>query len=191
MILLLFLFLALSYIRGRKHGIKDLTLIDISETQNYKKKSKLKIFSFIIFGFMGIIVGSELLVSGAISIARLVGVSEEVIGLTMVAIGTSLPELATVIVAAYHKQTDLIIGNIMGSNIFNILGVAGATAIVSRTPVKIENLDFDLWTMVLVTFLFTIIMIIRKSMFRFSGSIFLILYSTYIYTKYINSGVLS
>lgn len=87
-------------------------------------------------GLVGVVIGANLLVTGAVSLARSFGISETVIGLTIVAIGTSLPELATAIVAAYRKRADVALGNIVGSNIFNILGILGITALVSPFSVR-------------------------------------------------------
>jgi len=87
-------------------------------------------------GLVGVVIGANLLVTGAVSFARSFGISETVIGLTIVAIGTSLPELATAIVAAYRKRADVALGNIIGSNIFNILGIVGITALVSPFSVR-------------------------------------------------------
>lgn len=87
-------------------------------------------------GLIGVVAGANLLVTGSVSLARSFGISETVIGLTIVAIGTSLPELATSIVAAYRKRADVALGNIIGSNIFNILGILGVTALVSPFSIR-------------------------------------------------------
>jgi cation:H+ antiporter len=87
-------------------------------------------------GLAGVVIGANLLVTGATSLARSIGISETVIGLTIVAVGTSLPELATSIVAAYRKRGDVALGNIIGSNIFNILGILGITSLVSPFTIR-------------------------------------------------------
>ena len=87
-------------------------------------------------GLVGVVAGANLLVTGSVSLARSFGISETVIGLTIVAIGTSLPELTTAIVAAYRKRADVALGNIIGSNIFNILGILGITALVSPFSIR-------------------------------------------------------
>lgn len=89
-----------------------------------------------IAGLVGVIAGANLLVTGAISIARSFEISETIIGLTIVAVGTSLPELATSVIAAYRKRADVALGNIIGSNIFNILGILGVTALVNPFSVR-------------------------------------------------------
>jgi cation:H+ antiporter len=97
--------------------------------------------------------GATLLVEGAIDVARTLGVSETVIGLTVVAAGTSLPELVTSIVAGLRKQPDVAYGNIVGSNIYNILGILGVTALIQPIPVPSEILRVDVWVMLAATFL--------------------------------------
>lgn len=95
---------------------------------------------FIIVGFIGLVVGAELLVRGAVAIAEGFGVSSEIIGLTLVAIGTSLPELATSIVAARKGQSGIALGNVVGSNIFNLMGIIGAAAVIPGMYPKISQL---------------------------------------------------
>jgi cation:H+ antiporter len=102
---------------------------------------------FVLGGLVGLMLGANLLVSAAIDLARMFGLSETVIGLTIVAIGTSLPELATSVVAALKKHADIAVGNIIGSNIFNILGILGVTAIVKPIPVPPQIIHFDMWVM--------------------------------------------
>jgi cation:H+ antiporter len=104
-------------------------------------------------GLAGLVVGSQWLVTGATGIARLFGVSELVIGLTMVALGTSLPELATSIAAAIRGERDLVIGNVIGSNLFNLTFVLGLAALIpsSGVPVPSSGIAFDLPVMLAVT----------------------------------------
>lgn len=87
-------------------------------------------------GLIGVVIGANLLVDGSVTLARSIGISETVIGLTIVAIGTSLPELATSIVAAFRKKADVALGNVIGSNLFNILGILGITALVRPFSVR-------------------------------------------------------
>ena len=98
-------------------------------------------------GLAGVVGGATLLVDSAVTIARDLGLSEAIIGLTLVAVGTSLPELATSVLAALRRQPDLAFGNIIGSNIFNILGIIGLTAVTVPLTVPAEILRFDLWVM--------------------------------------------
>ena len=98
-------------------------------------------------GLIALFVGSSLLVEGAVNIARAAGISEAVIGLTILAIGTSLPELVTSIMAARKGESDVALGNVIGSNIFNVLGILGVTALVHPIAVPAEILRLDIWIM--------------------------------------------
>jgi cation:H+ antiporter len=98
-------------------------------------------------GLAAVLLGASLLVEAAIQIARLWGIGDAVIGLTVVAVGTSLPELATTVVAALRRQADVAFGNIVGSNIFNILGILGATTLVAPLAVPPSIAGFDVWVM--------------------------------------------
>jgi cation:H+ antiporter len=102
-------------------------------------------------GIVGVVLGAWIFVDSAVIIARDLGVSEAAIGLTMVAVGTSLPELVTALIAAYRKETDIIIGNVIGSNIFNVLGVLGATLLVTEKEISSDNFSDDMIIFLLVT----------------------------------------
>ncbi len=106
-----------------------------------------KIGVFMVLGLIGLPLGADLLVDSAVNIARMFHVSETVIGLTLVAIGTSLPELATTVMAAIRRQADVALGNVIGSNMFNLLAIIGITALIGNIPVDPEFLRFDLWVM--------------------------------------------
>lgn len=100
-----------------------------------------------LIGLAIVVLGGRLMVEGAIGLARNLGLSETLIGLTIVAVGTSLPELATCVIAALRKQSEIAIGNILGSNIYNILGIGGATALLAPTVIPPEIVRFDLFVM--------------------------------------------
>ena len=185
MFILLLLFLIFSYFKGKKFGEDSINTIDFTDLNDTESISTLILFTKIIFGIIGLIVGANILVSNAVSIARNIGVSEEVIGLTMVAIGTSLPELATVIAAARKKETDLIIGNIIGSNIFNILGVIGITSIITTIPVSGDILKSDLWLMNFVTLVFIVFIFKFKILKKYLGVLFLLAYIVYVTLCYL------
>ena len=137
----LFLFIIFSF-RVRTNENEDL---DDLSTSNM---SLSKIFIFLALSSILLYSGSELFVESSIFFANYFGVSERVIGLTMVAMGTSLPELATTLVAIYKKELDISIGNIIGSNIFNILAVIGITSIIRTLSIKSsEILSFDIYVM--------------------------------------------
>jgi len=131
-------------------------------------------------GLAMVIFGADLLVSSAVDIARNTGVSESVIGLTVVAVGTSLPELATSLVAAYRRQTDMALGNILGSNIYNVLGILGVTAVVKPIDLPDDIVGADLWVMVGATFLLMVFATTGRRICRLEGLGFLALYGGYI-----------
>ncbi len=106
-----------------------------------------RIAMFLLLGLAGLPLGADLLVDNATIIAKTYGVSDTVIGLTLVAIGTSLPELATTVMAALRRQADVAIGNVIGSNMFNLLAITGIASFVGPIPVDREFLTFDLWVM--------------------------------------------
>ncbi len=106
-----------------------------------------KIAVFMALGLLGLPLGAGLLVDSSVNIARVMGVSETVIGLTLVAVGTSLPELATTVMAALRQQADVALGNVIGSNMFNLLAIIGIASFVADIPVPEQMLRFDLWVM--------------------------------------------
>ena len=132
----------------------------------------------LIVGLVLVIGGAIALVHGATAIARLYGVPEAVIGLTLVAIGTSLPELATTVMAARRGQSDVALGNILGSGIFNILGILGVTALVAPLPVD-PVIARDIWVMLATTALVLALLAWRARIGRLTGAGFLLLYAGY------------
>ncbi|MEM7008672.1 MAG: calcium/sodium antiporter [Thermodesulfobacteriota bacterium] len=135
---------------------------------------------FIVLGLAGLIIGARLVVDSAIFIARVAGVSELVIGITAVAIGTSLPELAATIIAAIRREHDIIVGNIIGSNIFNI-GILGLVSVIQPIAVDRELLRFEFPIMIFFSVLLLPLMYTGKRLSRIEGIILLILYAAFIY----------
>jgi len=131
-------------------------------------------------GLAALVAGSRLAVMGASAIAREYGVSEELIGLTLVAVGTSLPELATAIVAARRGHDDVCIGNIIGSSIFNLLAITGAAAIAAPLPFSPEIMSFDIWALLAVTIILVGVMLTGRKITRREGIVLLVLYIIYI-----------
>ncbi|WP_281302266.1 MULTISPECIES: calcium/sodium antiporter [unclassified Iodidimonas] len=157
----------------------DLPEVETDDAANPRKKL-LKSLLFVIGGCAGLVIGADLLVSGSVFIATSLGVSEAIIGLTLVALGTSLPELATSIMAAFRGHCDVALGNVIGSNIFNLLGVMGVTVMVGSVPVPDSFFEVDLWVMLaasLAVFPFTLR---RGSVGRVAGLFLLLFYSAYI-----------
>ena len=140
------------------------------------------IYTSLVLVFAGLTllaVGGNFLVNGASGIARLFGISETVIGLTIVAIGTSAPELVTSIVAAVRKEPDIALGNVVGSNIYNILGIAGITGIIAPTIIPVDII-LDNWIMLGTTVLAIIFFWRGHRLVRHEGVLLLLLYVGYI-----------
>ena len=135
----------------------------------------------IVGGLVMLVVGADWLVDSAVAFARAFGVSDLVIGLTVVAVGTSMPEIATSIVAAIRGQRDIAVGNVVGSNVFNLLAVLGAAGIASGAglPVSEAARNFDLWVMLAVAFACLPIMITGREIARWEGGVFLAYYAAY------------
>lgn len=150
------------------------------EEEEVKVYSWPKSILFTIAGLALLVLGGQLLVDNAIILARLAGLSEALIGLTIVAIGTSLPELATSVVAAYHKHDDIAIGNIVGSNIFNVFWILGLTGTMLQMPFN-PNVNIDILVGIGATVLLFIFMFIgtKRKLNRWQGIIFLLLYIVY------------
>ncbi|MDD3144479.1 MAG: calcium/sodium antiporter [Candidatus Gracilibacteria bacterium] len=136
---------------------------------------------FIIVGLIGLTLGGKWIVDGAVEIATKFGMSESVIGLTVVAIGTSLPELATSVVAAMKKQTDIAIGNVVGSNIFNVFWILGLTATISPLPFNSTS-NIDVFMSIFATLILFLIMFIGKKSIieKWQGICMIIMYIAYI-----------
>jgi cation:H+ antiporter len=131
-------------------------------------------------GLGGIIAGANFLITSSIAIASALGVSDSIIGLTVVAVGTSLPELATSVVAAVKRQTDIALGNIIGSNIFNILGILGITVLIRPIDIPENVVSFDAWVLLGVTALLLYYAMSEARISRREGAIFLALYALYV-----------
>lgn len=143
--------------------------------------SWLSIVLLIAGGFCGLMLGANWLVDSSITIARAFDVPEAVIGLTIVAVGTSLPELATSIVAAYRRECDVAIGNVVGSNIFNILGILGVTALVTPMPISDTMAYFDIPAMMAISIGFAALVFLLKTIGRIVAMSLLMSYTAYIF----------
>ena len=140
-----------------------------------------KIGVFLLLGIIGLPLGADILVDAALIIARDYGVSDAVIGLTLVALGTSLPELATTVMAAIRRQADVAIGNVIGSNLFNLLAIIGVASMFGSIPVDPEFLRFDLWVMLGASVLLAPFVFVRGlDLTRRWGAILSVLYVLYI-----------
>jgi len=146
------------------------------------KYSVLKEGGLLLGGALGLYFGSEWFVGSAKEIALEMGVSQRIIGLTVLALGTSLPEMVTAIVAAMKKQTDIALGNLMGSNIFNILSILGITSMVTTVHVSDDILQVDILWMLGITLIIFPLMLYRRQLNWVAGTIMLVIYAAYIYS---------
>lgn len=140
-----------------------------------------KLLSFVVFGSVALVLGAKWFLDGAIDMARIFGVTEHVISVTLIAFGTSVPELATSAIAAFRKQSDISIGNLIGSNSFNILSILGITAVVREIPVGQEVLNMDVFWMIGIAMLLFPFLLIGRKIYRLEGLILLLAYTAYIY----------
>jgi cation:H+ antiporter len=147
---------------------------------NPKIYSNILSLIFVIGGLAFLVVGAKLFVDSAVYIAKVCKVSDAVIGLTIVAVGTSLPELATSLVAAIKHEEDIAIGNVIGSNIFNILGILGVAPLIS--PIKTTNISWvDMGIMITLAVILYPMMKSKHTISRVEGGILLVLYLGYIF----------
>jgi cation:H+ antiporter len=152
-----------------------------SADEEFKKLPLWKAILFVAGGMIGLILGGQWIVEGAIEIARLFNLSESVIGLTVVAAGTSLPELATSAVAAYKRNSDIAIGNVVGSNIFNVFLILGVTSTI--TPVSFDPaLNRDVFINILASLLMFLFLFTGKGrrIDRKEGALFVLIYLAYL-----------
>ncbi len=141
-----------------------------------------KIILFLVLGMVGLPLGANLLVDASTSIARHFGISETIIGLTLVALGTSLPELATTVMAAIRNQAEVALGNVIGSNMFNLLAIIGIASFVGPIPIEPGILYFDIWVMLGASLLLAPFVFLKWHMGRIWGLTFCALYGGYIVT---------
>jgi cation:H+ antiporter len=201
--ILLFIFLVIDGVLSRSEGVIFIVILilyilylikintKIETEADFKNEQKISgnlsfkmIFIFLVLGGFGLWLGSELLVNGAVNLANNFGVSERVIAITVVSIGTSIPELASSIIAAVKKESSISIGNIIGSNIFNILSVLGITSIIH----PIENIDVRIlesdiyWMLAFVFILLPLLFLPKRFSLSFKeGVVLILMYIVFIY----------
>lgn len=163
-----------------------------AEVDDIELYGSVKTTVMIVLGIVGLVFGGNLIVENAVTIAKFYHVSDKMIGLTILAAGTSLPELATSAVAAFHKKSDLAVGNIVGSNIFNLLLVLGTTALVHSPLIYTPSLNVDLYivmlgTLMLFLFMFTLN---KFKLDRAEGVVYLIGFVAYSYYLFVRENIL-
>ena len=168
--------------RLSKAGIHDPILDEMTEIEEGEDGLPTKVwvsFAYVIIGIAGLVIGGKLIVDNSVLIAARMGISETIIGLTIVAIGTSLPEIATVVVASYRGHSEVAIGNVLGSNVFNLFAVMGATALTRPVPIERQLLTFDVWVMLASSTALLIFVLTRQPIGKKTGAIFLVGYALY------------
>ena len=148
-------------------------------------KSSFKAFSILLINFIMLYFGSESFVTGALGIAEIIGLNDLIVGMTIVSLGTSAPEIFTTISAYKRKESNLIVGNIMGSNIINILLVGGVLGLISRVQVDFNNMFYHNSILLFLTLLFIIVIVSFKKIGRFLGIIFISIYLIFIYLNFV------
>jgi cation:H+ antiporter len=177
----LVIFLIYNYMNAKKSNTQEDD--EVEELAKLANKNWCIILTVLSGGLFGVIYGADILVEGAIDLAKLMGISESIIGLTVIAFGTSLPELATTGMAAIRRQNDVALGNIIGSNIWNILCIMGFTSSVVDVEVSNQIINFDIWFMLAATIILLPTMMTGNKLSRKEGIFFLILYIGYITTQ--------
>lgn len=177
--LIVFLFLSIRYMKMLYKHDRSLIRDELSSELKVNLSVKRMLLYFIL-GSIGLVLGSDLLIDNAVIVAEQLGVSEFVIGLSVVALGTSLPELITSLVAIYKGENSISIGNLIGSNIFNVFAVLGASSLISDIPVQSAVIDFDLLIMLLFVLVVGVLIFIFKKMTRTHGVVLLSGYFLYI-----------
>lgn len=178
MVLLFFFLLFMAYIYNIAKTNKD----EIIEEQEVPDMTVLKALLFIMVGVLGLFLGGKWVVDGAVNIAMKFGLSESFIGLTIVAIGTSLPELVTSVTAARRRNIDIAVGNVVGSNIFNLLWILGISATINPLPFDVLS-NYDIIMMIIASTLLILAMPFGKknAIDRWNGMTFLLVYVAYIF----------
>jgi cation:H+ antiporter len=174
-LVILLIYVAIAWMFARQ----DMTT-DTPEELKLQRMAFWKMTMLILIGIVGLPLGSQLLVDGGIFLAENTTLSEEAIGLTLLAVGSSLPELGAGLAAAFRKQSDVAMGNILGSNIFNILGAGGVVALLGPQQLSTQFHGYSHWAMGLAALLVTLSVVLRHRIGFMTAIVFLGLYATYI-----------
>lgn len=168
--------------RLSKAGIHDPILDEMTEIEEGEDGLPANVWvsvAYVFVGILGLVIGGKLIVDNAVTIATAMNISETMIGLTIVAIGTSLPEIATVVVASARGHSEVAIGNVLGSNVFNLFAVMGATALTGPVPIEPQLMVFDVWVMLVSSAALLVFVLRRQPIGKFTGVVFLVGYILY------------
>jgi cation:H+ antiporter len=181
------LYVAYLWVRASRGHAHDPLIDEVAEfTAAARSGGKSAIY--IVAGLVGLPLGAHLLVTNAAALAADLGVRDEIIGLTIIAIGTSLPELATVVAAAVHRKADVALGNVIGSNIFNIFAVGGAAGLVGTAPFSRASLDLDIPVMIAAAVVAALFVFLRRDIGRVTGLFMCAAYAGFLALIVINAG---
>ena len=150
--------------------------LEVTDTHLHDEQPIWRSFLVLIAGIVMIVLGGRWLVEGAVDLARLIGMSEAVIGLTVIAIGTSLPELVTSVIAAYKGASAVALGNVLGSNLFNLLLIGGVTAVIAPGSIPPEIANYGLPLLIVASVILMIFAITGRRITRWEGALLLIIY---------------
>ncbi len=143
--------------------------------------SGVKLWVFLAIGIIGLPIGAHLIVEGGVGIARKFALSEEIIGLTLLAIGTSLPELGAGIAAALRRKSDIVIGNVLGSNVFNLLGAGGLVSLFGPVPIAPSFASYDHWALAAAALTLALFIIPKATISRLAAATMMLVYAIYLY----------
>lgn len=179
LVVVLIVYIVVAYVRERGRMAAE----DAASAGSRPKADLMVVGKYLLMAVAGIaltVFGARLLVSGAIDLAEGFGVSQTIIGLTIVAVGTSLPELVACVIAALRRHSDVAVGNVIGSNIYNVFGVLGATAMVYPIRIPPEIASLDIWVLLAATGLLAVFLRTGGGLQRLEGAAFLIGYVAYL-----------
>jgi cation:H+ antiporter len=179
LLLILIVFISRMIVKSRKSEKLRLSEEEHAEEASANVPTGKSIL-FLAIGLVGLYFGADWFVAGAVDIAKSFDLSDAVIGVTVVALGTSAPELVASLIAAYRKQSDLSVGNLIGSNIFNIFAVVGITALIKPIGVSPEVLSFDMWWMIGIALSLIPLMYLGEVIGRVKGGVLFLLYCAYV-----------
>lgn len=175
------LYIVFAFLSERSHPESPLTERHIASAVKVQGPKVIWLDILMAIGGLGLLVaGANFLVTGSISIAESLGISETIIGLTIVAVGTSLPELVTSVMAAFRGKSALALGNVVGSNIYNLLGILGLTAVIHPVAAPAEIVAFDNWVMLGATLLMMVFAMSKGRLSRAEGILMAAVYAIYL-----------